>query len=73
MLPEYNVLSESSENFNHDNSRAYDSMVSPGNLSCNKNVSIFLLTFLAGERKATSLICSKLQLQAKASAEEKHF
>lgn len=73
MLPEYNVLSDSSENFNHDNTRAYDSMVSPENLSYNKNVSIFLLTFLSGERKATSLICSKLQLEAKTSAEEKHF
>lgn len=67
MLPEY-----SSENFNHDSTRAYDSMLSPGNLSYNKNVSIFLLTFLVGEKKATPLICSKLQLQAKTS-EEKHF
>lgn len=72
-LPEYNVLSDSSENFNHDSSRAHDSMVSPGNLSYNKNVSVFLLTFLAGGKKATPLICSKLQLQAKTSAEEKHF
>lgn len=51
MLPEYNVLFDSSENFNHDSTRAYDSMVSPGNLSYNKNVSIFLLTFLAGGKK----------------------
>lgn len=51
MLPEYNVLSDSSENFNHDSTRALDSMVSPENLSYNKNVSIFLLTFLMREKK----------------------
>lgn len=44
------MLSDINEDFNYESTRAHDSMVSPVNLSYNKNVSVFLLTFLVGQK-----------------------
>lgn len=46
-------------------------MVSSGNLSYNKNVSIFLLTFLAGERKATSVIYFAVNYSSREKLQQK--
>ena len=68
------MLSDSSEEVNHDSTGVYDSMVTALKICPAIKASLyFFLHCNLQRKKVTPLICSKLQLQAKTSPKQKCF